>query len=82
MTVAPEKEKSSTKLGGNRGKAPGIGKSPPANAGDVRDAGSTPGSGRPPEEGVATHSSTLAWKTPQNRGAQRVIVHRVVKRTK
>ena len=33
----------------------------PANAGDIRDMGSIPGSGRPPE-GMATHSSILAWK--------------------
>ena len=39
-------------------------KSPPANAGDVRDVGSIPGSGRSPEEGMATHSSILAWKNP------------------
>ena len=36
----------------------------PANAGDVRDAGSTPGSRRPLEEGMAAHSSALAWRTP------------------
>ena len=28
----------------------------PANAGDTRDVGSIPGSGRSPEEGLATHS--------------------------
>ena len=33
---------------------------PPANAGDVRDKGSIPGSGRPLGEGMATHSSILA----------------------
>ena len=33
----------------------------PATAGDV---GSIPGSGRPPEEEMATHSSILAWKIP------------------
>ena len=32
--------------------------------GDVRDAGSIPGSGRYPEESVATHSSILAWRIP------------------
>ena len=31
----------------------------PANAGDV---GSIPGSGRPPEKEMATHSSILAWE--------------------
>ena len=32
-----------------------------SNAGDL---GSTPGSGRSPGEGNATHSSTLAWRIP------------------
>ena len=37
----------------------------PANAGEVREEGSIPGSGRSPGGGLATHSSTLAWKIPQ-----------------
>ena len=37
-------------------------KNPSANAGDARDAGSISGSGRPPEEEMATHSSTPAWR--------------------
>ena len=36
-----------------------------ANARDIRDAGSIPGSGRSPEEEMATHSSILAWEIPQ-----------------
>ena len=36
----------------------------PANAGDVRDTSSIPGSGKPLEEGMATHSSILAWRIP------------------
>ena len=36
----------------------------PGSAGDVRDAGSIPGLGRSPEEGVATHSNILAWRIP------------------
>ena len=36
----------------------------PANAGDARDLGSIPGSGRSPGEGTATHSSILAWELP------------------
>ena len=39
-------------------------KNPPANAGDTREAGSIPGSGRSLEEGTATHSSILAWRIP------------------
>ena len=34
-------------------------KNPPANAGDIRDASSIPGSGNPLEEGMAIHSSIL-----------------------
>ena len=37
-------------------------KNPPANAGVVRDAGLTLGSGRSPGEGTGTHSSILAWR--------------------
>jgi len=36
----------------------------PANAGDVRDAGSSLGREDPLEEGMATHSSILAWRIP------------------
>ena len=39
-------------------------KNQPANTGDVRDVGSIPGSGRSLEEGMAAHSSILAWRTP------------------
>ena len=53
---------------------------PPANAGDVRDAGSIPGLGRYLEEDMATHSSILVWRIPwteepswlQSVGLQRV----------
>ena len=42
-------------------------KNPPANAGDVRDMGSIPGSGRSPGEGNGSHcpGSTLAWRIPR-----------------
>ena len=36
----------------------------PAYVGDLRDMGSIPGSGRPPEEGIVTHSSIFAWRSP------------------
>ena len=42
-------------------------KNPPANAGNIRNAGSIPGLGRSPEEGMATHSSILAWRIPGQR---------------
>ena len=38
--------------------------SPPANAGDSRDAGSIPGSKRSPGVGNGNCSSILAWKIP------------------
>ena len=52
----------------------------PANAGYVRDAGSIPELGGTVEEGMAIHSSILAWKIPwtaepgglQSIGLQRV----------
>ena len=31
----------------------------------------------PLEEGMATHSSILAWSTPMDRGAWRVMIHGV-----
>ena len=39
-------------------------KNPLAKAGDVRDAGLIPGSGRSPGGGLATHSTILAWRIP------------------
>ena len=36
----------------------------PGSAGDTSDTSSIPGSGRPLEEGTATHSSILAWRIP------------------
>ena len=39
-------------------------KNPSANAGDIRDAGSIPGSEDPLEEGSAAHSIILAWRNP------------------
>ena len=56
-------------------------KKPPVSAGDIGDAGSTPGSGRfPLGKEMATHSSMLAWEIPwteepgglQSMGWQRV----------
>ena len=54
---------------------------PPANAGDRRDVGSIPGGREDPlEEGMAIHSSVLAWRISwteepgrlQSIGSQRV----------
>ena len=48
----------------------------PTNAGD---AASVPGLGRTLEEGMATHSSILAWRIPMDRGAWWATVHGVAK---
>ena len=40
------------------------GKESICNAGDIRDAGSIPGSEDPLEEGSAAHSIILAWRNP------------------
>ena len=37
-------------------------KNPSANAGDIRNVDSVPGSGRSPGMEMATHSSILAWR--------------------
>ena len=52
-------------------------KNPLANAGDIRDEGSVPGSGRAPGGG---HGSPLQYsylENPMDRGAWRATVHRV-----
>ena len=39
-------------------------KNPPASAGDIRDTGLIPGSGRFPGEGHGNPTSILAWRIP------------------
>ena len=51
-------------------------KNPPANGGDTRDLGWIPGSEEPLEEGMAPHSSILAWEVP-DRGDWRATFHGV-----
>ena len=55
-------------------------KKPPANAGDIRDAVSIPGQEDPLEEGMAAHSSVLAWRmlwTEEFGGLQSTVLQRV-----
>ena len=54
-------------------------KSLPANAGDVRDAGSIPGSGRCPGGGHGNPFQYSCLENPMDTGAWWVIVHRVAK---
>ena len=52
-------------------------KNPPANGENVRNTGLIPGLGRSLEEGMATHSSILAWRVPWMEEPWQAAVHRV-----
>ena len=54
-------------------------KNPPANAGDLRDVGSIPGSGRSPGKGNANPLQYSCLENLIDRGAWWAIVHRVAK---
>ena len=54
-------------------------KNPPANAGDIKNAGFSLGQEDPLEEGMATNSSILAWRIPMNQEAWWATVHGVAK---
>ena len=55
------------------------GKNLPSNAGDTRDTGSIPRSGRFLEEGMATHSSILVWRILMDKGSRWATVHGLAK---
>ena len=55
-------------------------KNPSANAGVISNVGWIPGLGNPLEEGIATHSSILAWRflwTEESGGLQSTGLQRV-----
>ena len=52
-------------------------KNTPANAGDLRDVGSTPGFVRSPGGGSGNPFQYSCLENPMNRGAWQAIVHRV-----
>ena len=54
-------------------------KNPPANARDVRDVGSIPGSGRSPGGGHGNPLQYSCLENPTDRGAWWATVHRVTK---
>ena len=51
----------------------------PANAGDLRDAGSVPGSGKPPGGGRHNPLQYSCLENPMVRGAWWAIIHGVAK---
>ena len=54
-------------------------KNPLANAGDIRDAGFIPGSGRSPAGGHGNSLQYYCLENPMDRGAWRATVHEVAK---
>ena len=54
-------------------------KNPPANARDVRDSGSIPGSGRSPGGGNGNPLQYSCLENPMNRGAWQATVQRIAK---
>ena len=51
----------------------------PANAGDLRDACSIPGSGRSPRGGHGNSLQYSCLENPKDRGAWQAMIHRVAK---
>ena len=54
-------------------------KSPPVNAGDVRDTGLIPGSGRSPGNGNGNPLQYSYLENPMDRGARWAALHNVTK---
>ena len=54
-------------------------KNQPANAGDIRDLGSVPGSGRSPGGEYGNPFQYSHLENPMDRGAWRATVHRITK---
>ena len=54
-------------------------KNPPANAGDIRDAGLIPGLGRPPGGGYGNPLQYSCLENTMDRGARWATVHGVAK---
>ena len=56
-----------------------VAKNPPANAGDIRDADSIPGSGKSPGGGHGNPLQYSCLENPMDRGTWQATVHRVTK---
>ena len=50
-------------------------KNPPAKARDIETQVQSLGQRDPLEEGMTTHSSILAWRTPRDRGVWQATIH-------
>ena len=57
-------------------------KNPSANAGDIKDMGSIPGSGRPPGEGEDNPLQYSCLQNPMDRGVWQTTAHTVIKSPK
>ena len=82
VDVAPEGEtlaESVKNLDETRPGGPVV-QNPPANAGDARDLGSIPDSGRSPGKGKGNALQYSCLENPMDRGAWRATVHRVTQR--
>ena len=55
------------------------GKEPPCHAGDMRDPGSIPGSGRSPGEGNDNPPQYSCLENPMDRGSWKATVHGVAR---
>ena len=54
-------------------------KHPPANAGDIRNMGSIPGSGKTPRGGHGNPLQYSCLENPMDRGTWQAVVHRITK---
>ena len=54
-------------------------KTPPANAGDIRNAGSNPGLGRSPGEGNGNPLQYSCLENPMDRGAWQATIYKITK---
>ena len=66
-------------VGGGASQVALVVKNPPANARDLRDVGSIPGSGRSPGEENGNPLQYSCLESPMDRGAWRAAVHRVTR---
>ena len=80
ILLSHKKKKNNSHLQQQRASQVALGvKNVPANAEDVGDAGSIPGSGRSPGGGHGNRRQYSYLKNPMGRGAWQATVHRITK---